>query len=132
MVDAKSFSEITGINIIPTEIEVCTESIAMVGSFLEKLNGKKIKPVPHKASRSMNARREKKGKAVIDSFWTLEINNTIYQKTESKGGTHASPRLHTRRGHFRKLPNGGRTYVRSCKVGDSSHGLIDKDYKLKC
>jgi Protein of unknown function (DUF2786) len=46
------------------------------------------------------------------------------------GGTHASPRLHWRRGHIRRLPSGECTQVRPCLVGHKSLGQIEKDYVL--
>jgi hypothetical protein len=47
---------------------------------------------------------------------------------ESGGGTHASPRWHIRRGHWRTLPGGKRTFVREAKVGDPAKGGVVKDY----
>lgn len=38
---------------------------------------------------------------------------------EAKGGTHASPVAHIRRGHVRRLPNGKTTWVRDCLVNVS-------------
>ena len=35
------------------------------------------------------------------------------------GGTHASPRWHIRRGHWRQLADGRRVFVRECEVGDA-------------
>ena len=49
----------------------------------------------------------------------------------SKGGTHASPRLHDRRGHWRTTASGKRVWVKDCKVGDASRGVVFKDYKIK-
>ena len=36
--------------------------------------------------------------------------------TEVGGGAHASPRMHWRRGHVRKLESGKMTHVRPCLV----------------
>jgi hypothetical protein len=47
------------------------------------------------------------------------------------GGTHASPRWHIRRGHWRRLGDGRRVFVRECEVGDRSRGGIVKDYRLE-
>ena len=52
-------------------------------------------------------------------------------KCEHKGGTHASPRLHDRRGHSRRLPDGRIVWVRPCKVGDASRGVVFHDYQVK-
>lgn len=43
-------------------------------------------------------------------------------------GTHASPALHWRRGHYRKLRNGSLTAISACLVGDPSNGIINKIY----
>lgn len=45
-------------------------------------------------------------------------------------GTHASPRWHIRRGHWRTLPGGRRTFVRECQVGDPARGGVVKDYRV--
>ena len=46
------------------------------------------------------------------------------------GGTHASPRVHLRRGHIRKIADGRTVWVQACVVG-SKHGMVLKDYKLR-
>lgn len=45
-----------------------------------------------------------------------------------KGGTHASPRWHMRRGHWRNYKSGKRVWVEQMEVGDKSKGVIVKDY----
>lgn len=47
------------------------------------------------------------------------------------GGTHASPRQHDRRGHYRKLRSGKQVWVKSCKVGKASDGVVFKDYVVR-
>jgi hypothetical protein len=46
------------------------------------------------------------------------------------GGTHASPCWHIRRGHYRTLADGRRTFVRACEVGDPARGGVVKDYRV--
>lgn len=51
---------------------------------------------------------------------------------EGNGGTHASPRWHLRRGHWRRKPNSQeRIWIRSSEVGDKARGGIIKDYDLR-
>jgi hypothetical protein len=49
-------------------------------------------------------------------------------------GTHASPSLHWRRGHWRMLHRGsefeGRAWVRPCLVGDPDKGFVKSAYRL--
>ena len=47
------------------------------------------------------------------------------------GGTHASPRIHWRRGHIRTLQDGRKTQVKPCIVGDKTRGTIIHDYVVK-
>ena len=46
------------------------------------------------------------------------------------GGSHASPRWHLRRGHWRQLADGRRVFVRQCEVGDPERGGVVKDYAV--
>jgi hypothetical protein len=62
--------------------------------------------------------------------WRTVVIDGKNVKGEHKGGTHASPRLHDRRGHSRKLPDGRIVWVRPCKVGDASRGVVFHDYKI--
>jgi len=50
---------------------------------------------------------------------------------EPRGGTHASPRAHFRRGHWRHLSEIKKTWVRWTMVGDLDLGFIDKAYVVK-
>ncbi|SNR52031.1 hypothetical protein EYF88_12460 [Paracoccus sediminis] len=48
-----------------------------------------------------------------------------------QGGSHASPRWHLRRGHWRRLADGRRVFVRQCEVGDPTRGGVVKDYTVE-
>jgi len=63
--------------------------------------------------------------------WTTVWIEPAKPRSEGKGGTHASPRLHDRRGHLRRLASGKNVWVKSCKVGDASKGAIFHDYAIK-
>ncbi|MDG1128147.1 MAG: hypothetical protein P8N68_03525 [Paracoccaceae bacterium] len=52
-------------------------------------------------------------------------------KASDLGGTHASPRWHIRRGHWRQLADGRRVFVSQCQVGDPARGGVVKDYIVK-
>ena len=52
--------------------------------------------------------------------------------SEPKGGTHASPRWHKRRGYWRTMRKSGKTvWVQACEVGSKSNGMVYKDYEVK-
>lgn len=46
-------------------------------------------------------------------------------------GTHASPAMHKRRGHFRQLKSGKVVWVKSSIVGKPENGVITKDYVME-
>ena len=77
-----------------------------------------------------NQRLIKKGKPPTFEWKLVTIEPKITQSI-SLGGTHASPRLHDRRGHWRTMKKSGkRVWVKQCKVGDPSKGVIIHDYKF--
>lgn len=66
----------------------------------------------------------------IYSHKTLVIAPKVTPSGERKGGTHASPRVHLRRGHYRR--RGGKTiWVKPTTVGDKSRGMVTKDYVVE-
>jgi len=86
-----------------------------------------FKPIP--TDSFINRKRASKGKSPIAFDWrTVEIGPK-QAKNAPQGGTHASPRLHDRRGHWRNC-HGKQVWVKACKVGDASRGVVFKDYKV--
>lgn len=87
---------------------------------------------PKVAPRWLNAERAKKGKPPIISYHTLAIDlaQARLPGIRSVGGSHASPRLHWRRGHIRNLANGKVSIVSPCLVGSPERGIVHKDYAL--
>lgn len=85
------------------------------------------KPIP--TNSFVNRKRAAKGKSPISFDWhTVEIGPK-QAKNAPQGGTHASPRLHDRRGHWRNC-HGKQVWVKACKVGDASRGVVFKNYKV--
>jgi hypothetical protein len=62
--------------------------------------------------------------------WKTVVVITTPPKAKSKGGTHASPRLHDRRGHLRRLRSGKNVWVKPHKVGDAKLGTVFHDYQI--
>jgi hypothetical protein len=79
----------------------------------------------------LNKARIAKGKQPFFSYKVLSIAADRPADTSSDGtGTHASPRLHLRRGHLRRLP-GKTVWVRAAVIGSgSAAGVVSKDYRL--
>ena len=68
------------------------------------------------------------------SGWSYRVAtiDLVKVRTVSKSahGTHAAPRWHVRRGHWRNLHDGRRVFVRECEVGDQTRGGVIKDYQV--
>ncbi|MCC7462395.1 MAG: hypothetical protein IT480_08030 [Gammaproteobacteria bacterium] len=66
--------------------------------------------------------------------WTYRVADiqpgVIAASLAGHGGSHASPRWHIRRGHWRELADGRRVFVRECEVGDIARGGMIKDYRV--
>jgi hypothetical protein len=62
--------------------------------------------------------------------WRTVIIQPAKPRSEGHGGTHASPRMHDRRGHIRRLKSGKNVWVKPHKVGDSSKGYVFHDYQV--
>ncbi len=78
----------------------------------------------------INRARAKKGKGPLRYTWRTVIVAPRHPSGPKQGGTHASPRAHDRRGHWRTYPSGKRGWVKACQVGNASLGTVFKDYKV--
>jgi len=80
------------------------------------------------------ALRRKYAKAGVRGWsWhqiTIDLDRA-QAKQAALGGTHTSPRWHIRRGHWRKLADGRRIFIRQCQIGDPANGGVVKDYMVK-
>ena len=83
-------------------------------------------PTPHKA----NVSRAKHGLKPLYDWHTIVIEPPKKQ-ADSQGGTHASPRRHQARGHWRNYKSGKRGWVKDCWRGDAAKGTVFKDYQIK-
>lgn len=71
-------------------------------------------------------------KALRDSYveYVVDLSKPVVSSGTSGGGSHASPREHLRRGHYRTTKSGVRYFVRSTVVNEGSKGKVDKEYKV--
>lgn len=81
---------------------------------------------PHKGQNKM---RRALGKVPLFTYKVLAIGKKK-RKSRHLGGTHASPRSHLRRGHYRTSKNGKRYWVQPCMVKGETPGFVHKDYKV--
>jgi len=87
------------------------------------------RPTPQRTF--INQKRQAKGKPALTFDWHTVVIEPPKQKNDPQGGTHASPRRHQVRGHWRTYKSGKRGWVNECWKGDASKGTVFKDYKIK-
>lgn len=100
----------------------------VMSCLVKCINEKTLAFAPN-GDRAKNAKRIAKGKKPMYEWRTVEIKPPA-PKSTSLGGTHASPRQHDRRGHWRQYKSGKRVWVRNAKVGKASNGTVFHDYKV--
>jgi hypothetical protein len=79
---------------------------------------------------TMNAKRMRKGKKPLLEFRMITIDGRKPDLPSTPHGTHASPRLHWRRGHWRNTKTGKKVWIDPMLVGDEKNGKIVKDYAI--
>lgn len=87
--------------------------------------------VPSKDEGVANAKRIRKGKKPMIEFRMVTIDGKKRELPSMPHGTHASPRQHWRRGHWRTMKKSGKkVWVDPMLVGDEANGKIIKDYAI--
>lgn len=107
------------------------ECIAILG-LVEVLACANVNTETLPAPKFLNAKRMAKGKVPFFEFkvLTLDLEENSKSSPKDTRSTHASPRVHLRRGHIRRLPDRS-IFVRAAVVGDKNRGVIMKDYAFK-
>lgn len=128
------FATPEGMRYISKGEEVTAEDVKagfrIVVACLMKIQSESSAYQPTVPNTFINKKRLKKGKLPLFDWHTVTIERSSAQRAPA-GGTHASPRLHDRRGHWRKHPTGKRVWVKPCKVGDARLGIVFKDYLVQ-
>jgi hypothetical protein len=104
----------------------------LVSVFLTALKCTNTKTIENHPPAKLQKKRKKQGKVPLFSYHTLHLDIPNKKNNgESLGGTHASPRLHLRRGHIREYQPGKFCWVQPCMVGDPEKGFVGKDYQAR-
>jgi len=116
----------------PPRREECFSVLCTIKHFLDLLGQKAVEAYQPRSKRSLiNDKRKAKGKSPLLYDWHTVVIESPKPHSESCGGTHASPRRHQARGHWRTYKSGKRGWVKECWRGDASKGSVFKDYQLK-
>jgi hypothetical protein len=87
-------------------------------------------PTPDEVA--VNRKRISKGKKPLVEFRLITVDTKKKDdEVTMPHGTHASPRQHWRRGHWRTAPKSGKkVWIDPMLVGDETNGKIIKDYAV--
>lgn len=81
------------------------------------------------APAALNAKRIKNSKLPIRSYNVVDLSKSRKKYDVTFTGTHASPRFHFRRGHWRHYDD-HKTWIKWNLIGNPDTGFVDKYYKL--
>jgi hypothetical protein len=109
--------------------DVAELMLSLVAMWFESMDTGCDSYRPSVAQTFTNRRKIAQGKTPSYD-WTTVVVTATPPRAEPKGGTHASPRLHDRRGHIRRLRSGKNVWVKAHKVGDATLGTIFHDYQI--
>ena len=109
------------------------DDIRLAMGFLAISSAKNVPIERLSAPEKLNRKRAKRGKYPLPGYHVLDLGFGRRTETagDGSGRSHASPRLHTRRGHMRQCASGTITYVRQTLVGDPTKGAVTKDYRVR-
>lgn len=122
----------------PRYTEIHQETIEIIcvnlGRFLTAINCSNVETRIQSGPKTLNQKRTKKNKPTFPAYreLTINLNRTPTRYGGGGGGGHASPRLHLRRGHVRRLSDGRHIWVRDTVVGINGpdNGAIEKHYRI--
>lgn len=110
------------------ETSDATGIIATIAAFTLELQ-KESQPAYLPSKRANHEKKIRQGKVPQYDWRTITVEPPK-PRGEDQGGTHASPRWHERRGHWRTMPSGKKVWVKNCEVGDKAKGAVFKDYVI--
>ena len=94
------------------------------------LNCDNVETEIEEAPIKLNRKRAKRKALPFYSYHVLKFKGHRHGRREGQGGTHASPRFHKRRGHFRHYRSGKVTWIHEMLVGDPLKGFVEKSYEV--
>jgi hypothetical protein len=120
-----------GLQYVKAALQTCLSSAiaAIYMMTMGKNNFYMSVPTPEEAA--TNRKRISKGKKPLIEFKVATIEGKKTMVSSTPHGTHASPRLHWRRGHWRTMSKSGKkTWIAPMEVGDEDNGRVIKTYAI--
>jgi hypothetical protein len=106
-----------------------TGVLAFIAAFLESLDT--TPATGYMPIKRANWHKKIRQGKVPTYDWKTVVIEPSKPKGDDQGGTHASPRWHERRGHWRVMKKTGKkVWVKNCEVGDKARGAVFHDYVI--
>lgn len=102
----------------------------MLFAFVPLIESKSTVITEKKAPEQLNKRRLKKGKTALQAVRYVDVPALRDGGKSGAAGTHASPRMHWRRGHLRRWKDGF-VPVSPCVVGAAENGVVHQIYRAR-
>lgn len=107
------------------------DEIQMVVQACSVLNCANVGTAKIEAPVALNKKRMATGKQPFFSYHVLQLSGTSHSADGVRhNGTHASPRMHLRRGHLRRLADKTVWISASVVNANSPRGVVVKDYQI--
>jgi hypothetical protein len=115
---------------IPNELRNLNQELSVYMDFCKALAEYDTEFTDHRPDAELARQRRIRGKKPLYTYKVITITGKRRVSEVSKGGTHASPVAHLRRGHWRTYKSGRKSWVRAAMI-NGTDGIVVKDYKVE-
>jgi hypothetical protein len=112
------------------ELRNINQELSVYMDFCLALSQYETDIVEQKPDAQAQKLRRIRSKPPLFTYKVITITGKRKVYTETKGGTHASPVTHLRRGHWRHYKSGKRSWVEAALI-NGKDGMVAKDYKVE-
>jgi len=112
------------------QMENVSQELSVYMDFCKALAEYETEFVNHRPDAETARKRRLRGKKPLYTYKVITITGKRRVSEVGKGGTHASPVAHLRRGHWRTYKSGRKSWVRAAMV-NGTDGMVVKDYKVE-
>lgn len=112
------------------ELKNINQELTVYMDFCLALSQYETEIIDHKPDAQAQKLRRLRNKKPLYTYKVITITGKKKVSKEGKGGTHASPVTHLRRGHWRHYKSGKRSWVEAALI-NGKDGMVVKDYKVE-
>jgi hypothetical protein len=112
------------------ELKNLNQELSVYMDFCKALAEYETEIIDHRPDAETARKRRIRGKKPLYTYKVITITGKRRVSEVSKGGTHASPVAHLRRGHWRTYKSGRKSWVRAAMI-NGTDGIVVKDYKME-